>query len=72
VSPAHPTPQRSSPAPSAQQSYKPAQAGEEKPGSMRIWLIVGAIVLLGIIILIVATRKQSAPNLAPPPAGASQ
>jgi hypothetical protein len=56
----------------SQSSYAPAQAGEEKPGSTRIWLIVAAVVLVGIIVLIVATRKPSAPNLAPPPAGASQ
>jgi hypothetical protein len=58
----------------SQQSYSPtgAQTGAEKPGSMRIWIIVAAIVLLGLIILIVATRKPSAPNLAPAPAGASQ
>jgi hypothetical protein len=60
------------PAASPQQGYAPAQAGAEKPGSMRIWLIVAAVILVGIIVLIVATRKPAAPNLAPPPAGASQ
>jgi hypothetical protein len=35
---------------------------------MRIWLIVAAIIVVGIIVLIVATRKPAAPNLAPAPA----
>jgi hypothetical protein len=66
------TAQRPAAAPQSAQKATMAQAGEEKPGSMRIWLIVAAIVLIGVIVLIVATRKPSAPNLAPSPAGAAQ
>jgi hypothetical protein len=56
----------------AQSSYAPAQAGEEKPGSTRAWLIAAAVVLVGIIVVIIATHKPAAPNLAPPPGSASQ
>lgn len=65
----------SKPAPAPGRTQQPAMAsanaGEEK-SSMRVWLIVAAVILVGIIVLIVATRKPSTPNLAPPPAGAAQ
>ena len=52
--------------PAPQPAMASAGGGEEK-SSMRVWLIVATIALIGIIVLIVATRKPSTPNLAPPP-----
>jgi hypothetical protein len=75
---AKPAPSVAKPAPARQTTPAPkpvtAQTGpaEDKPGSTRIWVIVAAIVLIGIIVAIVATRKPSTPNLAPPPGGAAQ
>jgi hypothetical protein len=75
--PAKPAPTVSKPAPARQTTPAPQPAtagagkGEEK-SSLGVWIIVAAVILIGIIVLIVATRKPSTPNLAPPPAGAAQ
>jgi hypothetical protein len=70
-----PRPNVAKPAPAPARQTQPAMAsagGGEEKSSMRVWLIVATIALIGIIVLIVATRKPSTPNLAPAPAGATK
>ncbi|HUS34470.1 MAG TPA: hypothetical protein VM680_03875 [Verrucomicrobiae bacterium] len=76
---AKPAPSVAKPAPAparkTTQGPQPAMAsaaGGEEKSSMRVWLIVATILLIGIIVLIVVTRKPSTPNLAPAPAGAAR
>jgi hypothetical protein len=67
-----PAPQRTlTPAPTAAPvtaSYN-SPAPDEKSGSSRILLIIGAIAIIGLIIFIFASQKPAAPNLDQRPAG---